>query len=632
MIGAGGWGGGPTATQTSAAAGLPFAGVPSELEEGARRILAEEPEHPDPEIAFDPVHRPTRRLDLRRLFLPRWPAVVAALTLLVAETLTSLAGPMLTQVAIDHGVVARDRQVLIAVVVVYLASVVANVVFTRLRVIVAGRLGENVMYDVRVGVFSHLQRLSLDYYTTEKAGVVMSRMTSDTEALAILVQEGFVNLLVQLLTVVVVTIVLFTYDVGLAVLVLGIVVPPLLGLTFWFRTASERGYNAVRDRIAGLLADLSENLAGVRVVTASNRRGLNVSHHRAVVADYRDANLYTARVGAVYGPVTEAVGVVAQAAVLLVGGWMVLDGTIQLGVLAAFVLYVTTFFAPIQQLVQLYTTYQQGQAGLRKLDEIMATAPSVQERPDAVDLPPVDGEIILDDVTFSYVPSVPVLRDVDLRIPAGETFALVGETGAGKSTIAKLIARLHDVDDGRVLIDGHDVRDVTLHSLHSQLGVVPQEPYLFGGTVRDNLAFARPGLPDAELLEAVHLVGLDELIDELPDGIDTVVHERGTSLSAGERQLLALGRAFLAQPRVLVLDEATSSLDLASEQRIERALDVLLQGRTAVLIAHRLSTARKADRIAVVDDGRIVELGSHDELVALGGLYAAMWAQWQEHA
>jgi ATP-binding cassette subfamily B protein len=632
MIGAGGWGGGPTATQTSAAAGLPFAGVPSELEEGARRILAEEPEHPDPEIAFDPVHRPTRRLDLRRLFLPRWPAVVAALTLLVAETLTSLAGPMLTQVAIDHGVVARDRQVLIAVVVVYLASVVANVVFTRLRVIVAGRLGENVMYDVRVGVFSHLQRLSLDYYTTEKAGVVMSRMTSDTEALAILVQEGFVNLLVQLLTVVVVTIVLFTYDVGLAVLVLGIVVPPLLGLTFWFRAASERGYNAVRDRIAGLLADLSENLAGVRVVTASNRRGLNVSHHRAVVADYRDANLYTARVGAVYGPVTEAVGVVAQAAVLLVGGWMVLDGTIQLGVLAAFVLYVTTFFAPIQQLVQLYTTYQQGQAGLRKLDEIMATAPSVQERPDAVDLPPVEGEIVLDDVTFSYVPSVPVLRDVDIRIPAGETFALVGETGAGKSTIAKLIARLHDVDDGRVLIDGHDVRDVTLHSLHSQLGVVPQEPYLFGGTVRDNLAFARPGLPDAELLEAVHLVGLDELIDELPDGIDTVVHERGTSLSAGERQLLALGRAFLAQPRVLVLDEATSSLDLASEQRIERALDVLLQGRTAVLIAHRLSTARKADRIAVVDDGRIVELGSHDELVALGGLYAAMWAQWQEHS
>jgi ATP-binding cassette subfamily B protein len=282
-------------------------------------------------------------------------------------------------------------------------------------------------------------------------------------------------------------------------------------------------------------------------------------------------------------------------------------------------------------MVQLYDTYQKGQASVAKLRELLGTEPSVPEAPDALELPPVRGEIRFDHVTFGYDRARPVLADVDLTIEAGETFALVGATGAGKSTMAKLVTRFHDPSEGRVLLDGHDLRDVTLTSLRRQLGVVPQEAFLFGGSMRDNIAFARPDATEEEVLEACRAVGIDDLVERLPAGIDTAVHERGVALSSGERQLLALARAFLARPRVLVLDEATSNLDLRSEAKIEHALDVLLEGRTAIVIAHRLATAMRADRIAVVDDGRIVELGSHDELVALGGRYAAMYATWASH-
>jgi ATP-binding cassette subfamily B protein len=350
------------------------------------------------------------------------------------------------------------------------------------------------------------------------------------------------------------------------------------------------------------------------------------------VGTYRDANVHTAEVNARYGPATDLVGVVGQILVLAIGGHLVLKGSLSLGTLAAFVLYLTTFFAPIQQLVQLYTTYQSGQAAVVKIRELLGSDPTVPEAADAVDLPPVDGLIELDDVSFGYLDDVPVLRDVTLQIAAGETMAFVGTTGAGKSTIAKLVARFHDPTAGTVRIDGHDLRGVTLTSLRRQLGLVPQEPFLFAGTIRDNVAFARPATDDDELLEACRAVGLDDLLERLPDGLDTIVHERGVSLSSGERQLLALARAFHARPRVLILDEATSNLDLDSESKVERALDVVLEGRTAIVIAHRLATARRADRIAVVEDGRIEELGSHDELVAAGGRYARMYRVWEEHA
>jgi ATP-binding cassette subfamily B protein len=459
----------------------------------------------------------------------------------------------------------------------------------------------------------------------------MTRMTSDIEALTQLFQEGLVNFLVQGLTLVVITGILFVLDVRLALLTLAIVLPATFVMSLWFRAASDSGYRRVRDRIADVLADLSESLSGIRIIAAYNRRRHNVVNHVNVVGEHLDANLYTARAGAIYAPGTEAVGVIGQALLLLIGGHMVLQGTITIGKLAAFLLYLTAFFAPIQQLVQLYTSYQQGQASVRKLRELLGTEPEVHEEPDAEVLPPLNGEIVLESVTFGYEPGAPVLLDVDLRIAAGESLAVVGTTGAGKSTIAKLVTRFYDPQVGRVLIDGHDLRHVTLDSLRRQLGVVPQEPFLFHGTIRDNIAFARPDVSDDEVFEACVAVGIDDVVERLPGGIHAAVHERGSSLSAGERQLLALARAFLARPRVLVLDEATSNLDLRSEAKIEHALDTILEGRTAVIIAHRLATAMRCDRIAVVEAGTIVELGSHEELVELGGRYAEMYATWIAH-
>ena len=623
--------GGPRSVASSRDAGLPFAGVPSELAEAADVILESEPEHADPNVGFDPINPDSRRLTLQTLLRPHWAAVGFAVMLVVVETLTMLAGPALIQQGIDKGVRAGSRSVLVVVVAIYLGTIAVNAVVNRFRISYTGRLGERLMFGLRVKVFSHLQRLSLDFHTEEKSGVLLSRMTSDIDSLTVLMQDSLISIVVQVLTLLVVIVILFIYNPLLAAITLGLVVPALLSMTMWFRRVSDRGYSEVRDRIADVLADLQESLSGIRVIAASNRRRHNVVHHHNVVGRYQDANVYTARIGTIYGPGSEALGVVAQAIVLLFGGWMVLDGRLQLGELAAFVLYLTTFFAPIQQLVQLYSTYQAGRAAIRKLGDLLDTAPAVADAVGAVELEPVEGEIRIENVTFAYGNET-VLHDIDLKIEPGETFALVGPTGAGKSTVAKLVTRFYDPQVGRVLIDGVDLRTVTQRSLRRQLGVVPQEPFLFYGTVRENIAFARPDASEAEIAEACTLVGINDLVERLPDGLDSPVHERGASLSAGERQLLALARAFLARPRVLILDEATSNLDLLSETRIERALDVLLQGRTAIVIAHRLATAMRADRIAVVDEGRIVELGSHDELVAHGGRYAEMYATWVSHS
>ena len=623
--------GGPSATQSSASAGLPFAGVPSEMQGGAERILQREPEHPHPVFSFERFVTDHARLNLRTLFANRRAVALWGLVLLAIETVTALLGPVLTQQGIDNGVMQGDRDALYRAVSLFGLIIVVNAVTSFCRQRWNGRLGENIMYDVRINLFSHYQRMGLDWYTSEKSGVLLSRMTSDVEALTLLVNEGFVNLVIQALTISMVTVVLFSYNPLLALLLLVLVLPPLVGMTLWFRSVSERGYMAVRDRIASVLADLSENLAGVRIIAALNRRRQNSELHRNVVGAYLDANLYTARAGAIYGPATEGIGIAAQAIVLLTGGWMVLDGSLQVGELTAFVLFVNTFFAPIQQMVQLYNTYQQGQSGLQKIGDILETEPSITQAQDAPLLPPIEGRIEFKSVTFSYSDDIDVLHDVDLLIEPGETFALVGATGAGKSTVAKLITRFYDPTFGSVTIDGHDLREVDIDSLRVQLGVVPQEPFLFHGTIRENIAFARPDATTEEINEAISHVGLTETVEQLADGINTLVHERGVSLSAGERQLLALARAFIARPRVIVLDEATSSLDLRSEAQIERALETLLEGRTAVLIAHRLATAMKADRVAVVDDGKIIELGTHAELVKLGGRYSEMFRTWTSH-
>jgi ATP-binding cassette subfamily B protein len=427
---------------------------------------------------------------------------------------------------------------------------------------------------------------------------------------------------------IVISVILFTTNVTLAAITLLLIVPALVGASIWFTRASEQGYERVRDGIANVLADLSESLHGVRIVTAHNRQRHNVVHHRNVVHDYRTANNYTGRVNAIYGPGTQALGILGQAVLLGIGGEMVLHHTLSLGALTAFFLYLNRFFQPIQLLVQQYNTYQQGQSSIIKLRGLVDTDPEVMESPNAEVLPEINGAIGFEHLSFGYRPGRLVLEDINLVIAPGETIAFVGPTGAGKSTLAKLVTRFYDPTDGRVTIDGHDLRDVTMFSLRSQLGVVPQEPFLFAGTIGDNIAFARPESTDDEIWEAVERVGLTDVIERMPHGLETPVHERGQTLSSGERQLIALARAFLAHPRVLVLDEATSNLDLQSETKIEAALDVLLENRTAILIAHRLSTAMRADRIAVVDHGRIIEVGHHDDLVARGGRYADMYATW----
>ncbi len=377
-----------------------------------------------------------------------------------------------------------------------------------------------------------------------------------------------------------------------------------------------------------MLADLSESLYGIRVVTANNRQRRNIVNHRHVVGAYRDANIYTGRVTAIYGPTTITIGILGQGLLLGIGGGEYLHHQLTLGALVAFFLYLNRFFAPIQLLVQQYNALQQGRSSIIRLRELLETAPSVDEADGAPDLAPLEGRITFEHVGFSYGDGTPVLTDVSFEVAPGESVALVGPTGAGKSTVAKLANRFYDPTSGRVLLDGVDARAVTLHSLRSQLGVVPQEPFLFAGSIRDNLRFGRPDATAGEVDEAVDVVGLRDLVSRLPAGLDTAVHERGQTLSAGERQLLALARAFLSRPRVLILDEATSSLDLRSETIVERALDAVLEGRSAILIAHRLTTAQRADRVVVIDRGRVVEAGAPRDLVAAGGPYARMYAAW----
>ena len=636
MAWGGGWGGGGGGmfggSHPGVANGLPFGGIPSELMQEATKLLATEPEHEPSRIVFTQRPSPAerQRLSLLRLVRAYPNYLVSGSALAIVISLILQAGPLLTEFAINHGMVRghHSMRVIAVSASIYLLLAFASVVLQRVQIDVTGKLASRVMHDLRIRVFTHFQRLSLDFFTDEKAGVLMSRMTSDVENLQQLVQDGISQFAMQGLTMIVITIILFWTNVTLAAWTVLLVAPLLFVLSIWFHLASEKGYLRIRDRIANVLADLSESLYGIRVVTAHNRQQRNILNHRHVVGAYRDANFYTGRVSAIYGPSTIMIGILGQGLLLGLGGDMVLRHQLTIGALVAFFLYLNRFFQPIQLLVQQYNALQQGRSSIIRLRELLEQPPSVDEQQNAATLPPLEGRITFEHVSFGYDPAHPILHDINLEIAPGESVAFVGPTGAGKSTMAKLANRFYDPSSGRVLLDGIDERSVTLRSLRSQLGVVPQEAFLFAGSIRTNLRFGRSDIGDHEIQEAIDVVGLRDLVDRLPHGVDTLVHERGQTLSAGERQLLALARAFLARPRVLILDEATSSLDLQSETIIERALDRLLEGRSAILIAHRLTTAQRADRIVVIDKGTIVEVGTPKELLQQGGAYAAMYDAW----
>jgi ATP-binding cassette subfamily B protein len=572
--------------------------------------------------------RTARRIAmLARLAAPYRLRTALAIASLLAATLTSLAPPYLAKVAVDSGVRTNDLRTLVLVVVAFAVAGAVALAASSAQTYFTGWTGERILADLRTALFRHLQRLSLGFYERNRAGVIISRLTNDVDALDQLVTDGVTTLVQNTLVLVGSAIILFFLDWRLALATL-IVLPFMAAATALFRIHSSRAYRAVRERLGLVTATLAEDIAGMRVVQAFTREAANERHFREVNDRYREANYRTVVTNGLYFPFVDLLSTAATAIVLGYGGYLYFDGEVTLGTLLAFMLYLSNFFDPIQQLSQLYNTFLSAVAALDKIMDVLDEAPEVVDRPGAQELPRITGHVRFEHVRFGYGEGVEVLHGIDLDVPAGTTVALVGHTGAGKSTIAKLLARFYDPRAGRITIDGVDVRDVTQESLRGQLGIVPQEGFLFAGSVRDNIAFGRPDARPEEVEAAARAVGAHEFIVRLTDGYDTELGERGVRLSIGQRQLVAFARALLADPRILILDEATSSVDIGTERRIETALRQLLADRTAFVIAHRLSTIRDADRIVVLEHGRVVEQGSHADLIARRGLYTELYGDW----
>jgi ABC-type multidrug transport system fused ATPase/permease subunit len=494
-----------------------------------------------------------------------------------------------------------------------------------------GWVGERILADLRVRLFEHLQRLSLGFYERNRAGVLISRLTNDIEAIDQLVTDGVTSLVQNSLTLIGTAIILFILDWRLALATCA-VIPRMSLATAVFRKRSARAYAAVRERLGLLTATLAEDISGMRVVQSFTREQPAYDNFRAVAQRYRQSNMQTVVLNGIYFPIVDLLSSVALAVVLAYGGHLYFGGTLSLGTLFAFMLYVQNFFDPVQQLSQLYNTFLSATAALDKIMGVLDEEPEVLDRPGATTLAQINGHVAFECVRFTYGRGDEVLHGIDLDVPGGTTVALVGHTGAGKSTIAKLLARFYEPTHGRLTIDGVDLNDVTQSSLRRQLGVVPQEGFLFAGTVAENIAFGRPDASADEIVRAAQTVGAHDFILRLEDGYETQLGERGTRLSLGQRQLVAFARALLADPRILILDEATSSVDIGTERRIEEALRVLLADRTAFIIAHRLSTIRDADLIVVLEHGRVVEQGTHDELLAARGLYTSLYGDWSADA
>ena len=590
-------------------------------------------EQRDAEVRDWSWRRTRRRIGvLVRLTAPYKGRTALALGTLLVYTLVALAPPYLAKLAIDEGIKELDLGRLTWIVALFLVVALATLVLSGANTYVTGWVGERVLADLRNTLFAHLERLSLGFYERNRAGVIISRITNDVEALDQLVTDGVTSLIQNTLLLLGTAVVLFFLDWKLALATLTVL--PLMAIaTAWFRSRSNRAYRNVRERLGLVTGTLAEDIAGMRVVQSFTREPVQEQAFQGVNDRYRAANYDTVVLNGIYFPVVDLLSSAATAIVFGYGGWLVYHGDMSAGTLFAFALYLSNFFDPIQQLSQLYNTFLSAIAALDKIVGVLDEQPQVVDRPDADELPRIEGRVRFDRVRFRYGPEFPeVLHGLDLDVPAGTTVALVGHTGAGKSTIAKLIARFYDPTEGTISIDGHDLSNVTQRSLRRQLGIVPQEGFLFGTTIAENIAFGRPDAEPAEIAAASEAVGAHPFILELEDGYETQLGERGTRLSLGQRQLVAFARALLADPRILILDEATSSVDIGTERQIERALRRLLAGRTAFVIAHRLSTIRDADVIVVLEHGRVVEQGTHDELIARRGLYTSLYGDWATDA
>lgn len=574
----------------------------------------------------------SRRL-LGSLLRPHRRALVGLAAVIVVENLAAMAGPYLVKVGIDRGVpqvADGDTGPLVLAVAAFAAAALLNGAMTMVRLRGIGRVGQAVLVDLRTRVFDHFQDLSVSFHERYTSGRVVSRLTSDVEAIAELLDEGLGQLVFATLTVASTGVALVLLDVPLALVALGSF-PFLFALTGWFRRASAKAYRAGRAAVALVIVQFTESLAGIRAVQAFRREPRSQELFEELDADYAATNLRSGRLGGIFGPGTRAIGAVTTAVTLFVGAHRVLDGAITVGVLAAFMLYVRRFFEPMQDLSQFFNSFQSAAAALEKLSGVLEEEPAVAEPADPRPLPaaPGAGEVRFEDVSFGYRPDRLVLEGLDLTLAAGETVALVGETGAGKSTIARLVARLYEPVSGAVLLDGVDLRHLSTADLRRAVVLVTQEGFLFTGTIAENIAFGHPGATRAGILAAAEAVGAGDFLATLPDGLDTPVGTRGGRLSAGQRQLVSFARAFLADPRVLVLDEATSSLDAAHERIAQHAMRTLLADRTAVVIAHRLRTVAIADRILVIDGGRVVEDGPPDVLTGAGGRYSGLEDAWR---
>ncbi|WP_396898487.1 ABC transporter ATP-binding protein [Mycolicibacterium sp.] len=578
-----------------------------------------------------PRRREARAL-LGSLLRPyRWTVAVLALVVVV-ENVARLSVPILVQRGIDHGIPpiidggsARELMLIVGTLcAVVIVQAVSRMFFLRR----SGRVGQRVLLELRRRVFRHFGRLDVAFHDRYTSGRVVSRSTNDVEAIQDMLETGFDSLITAVLTLFGTAILLVALDWRLGLMCLA-AFPILVALVWWFRTESAKTYRKVRESAALVIVQFVETMTGIKAVQAYRREPRNQEIFEDIADDYRAINEKTFKLLAVFMPGVKLVGNITTGVVLLYGGYRVLGGAMTIGTLAAFLLYLRMFFEPMQEISQFFNTFQSASSALEKLAGVLAEKPGIDDPAHPVPLRDVKGDIRFHDVQFAYTPGRPVLPGLTLQVPAGQTVALVGTTGAGKTTIAKLIARFYDPTAGSVTLDGIDLRDVAQSELRRHVVMVTQENFMFEGTVADNIRFGRPDATDAEVRAAAEAVGADRFVDALPEGYDTDVAKRGGRLSAGQRQLIAFARAFLADPAVLILDEATSSLDIPSERMVQRALETVLADRTALVIAHRLSTVQIADRVLVLEHGRIVEDGPPDELIGrTDGAYAALHRAW----